>query len=158
MKISLTQNKYALVDDEDYEYLSQWNWYYNDGYACRKKDGKHFRMHQEIMGRAWIDHINGDTLDNRKSNLRLANHSTNAMNMRKHKGKSVYKGVSKAKGQWRVQIWKDSEKVFSAMAKKERWAGMIYDLNAPALFGEFARPNFPNALGSEVKTAGELHE
>lgn len=105
-------------------------------------------MHRVIFNtpeKTFVDHKNGNPLDNRKANLRLANHSTNAMNMRKHKGKSQYKGVCFDKG-WRVQIWKDNKKVFSASAPNERWAAMIYDLNAAALFGEYARLNFPTAL------------
>ena len=36
-KIPLTQGKYALVDNSDFDYFSQWKWYYNDGYATIKK-------------------------------------------------------------------------------------------------------------------------
>ena len=78
------------------------------------------------------------------------------MNMRKHKGKSVYKGVTLDNGYWRTTIWKDNKVAFRTLSANERWAGMIYDLNAPALFGEFARLNFPNAL-REAKTADALH-
>lgn len=115
-------------------------------------------MHREIAKAAQselVDHINGDPLDNRRENLRFATKSQNAMNMRKHTG-SIYKGVSKEKGYWRVQIWKDNQKVFTAMAPNQRWGAMIYDLNAAPLFGQYARLNFPNAFGSTVKTVGGL--
>ncbi len=138
--IPLTQGKIAIVDDSDYEYLSQWKWHYNSGYAER---GKHIHMHRVVLGTSQtVDHINGETLDNRRSNLRPINHSTNAMNMRKHKGASKYKGVSFSNGYWRVQIWKDNKKVFSVMTPNELWGAMIYDLNAPLLFGQYARLNF----------------
>ena len=94
----------------------------------------------------FVDHKNGDKLDNQEKNLRLSNHSTNAMNMRKHRGVSIYKGVCKNGGVWRAQIWKDNKRQFDATAPNERWAAMIYDLNAPALFGEYARLNFPEAI------------
>ena len=153
MKITLTKGCFALVDNDLFPYLNQWKWHYNDGYAERKENGKHIRMHRIILKTdKFVDHINGDKLDNRKSNLRLTNHSTNAMNMRKHRGESVYKGVSKEGKPWRVQIWKDNKKVFSASAPNERWAAMIYDLNAPILFSEYARLNF---LPAE-KTGGAL--
>ena len=58
----------------------------------------------------------------------------------------MYKGVCKDGDSWRVQIWKDNKKVFTAITQNERWAGMIYDLNAPALFGEYARLNFSDVL------------
>ena len=106
-------------------------------------------MHRVILNAPkgeFVDHINGDPLDNRRENLRLCTKSTNAMNMRKHRGASQYKGVSKQKGHWRTQIWKDNKKIYSAMTSNERWAAMIYDLNAAALFGEYARLNFPDAI------------
>jgi HNH endonuclease len=158
--IQLTKGKSTLVDDDTFEYLNKWKWHYNSRYAERTEDNKHVRMHRLLIGAETgeiVDHINGDPLDNRRSNLRLVTVSQNSMNMRKHTGKSVYKGVSKQGEFWRTQIWSDNERVFSTLTKNERWAGMIYDLNAPALFGEFARLNFPNAVGSEVKTAGALH-
>jgi hypothetical protein len=68
------------------------------------------------------------------------------MNMRKHKGSSIYKGVVKNEGSWRVQIWKDNAKQYDASFPNERWAAMAYDLNAKALFGEYARLNFPEAI------------
>jgi hypothetical protein len=146
-RIPLTQNKYAFVDDEDFYFLNQWKWHYSAGYAERKiyPNGKqtHIQMHRVILKTSsFVDHKNGDTLDNRKQNLRPATHSTNAMNMRKHRGNSVYKGVCKEKNSYRVQIWKDNKKVFSVMTLNERHAAMIYDLNATALFGEYARLNF----------------
>lgn len=110
--IRLTKNKFAKVDNEDFESLNQYKWHYNDGYAERKENGKHIKMHRELLNAqtSLVDHINGDTLDNQRKNLRLATRSQNAMNMRKHTGKSVYKGVSKEKEYWRVQIWKDNKK------------------------------------------------
>lgn len=159
MTIQLTKNKFAIVDKSDFEYLNQWKWHYNSGYAERKeyKNGKqyHVKMHRVLCKGKLIDHINGDKLDNRKSNLRSATHSQNAMNMRKHRGKSVYKGVSQDRGYWRTTIWKNNKIAFRTSAKKERWAAMIYDLNATALFGKYARLNFPNSLRGE-KTADEL--
>lgn len=71
-EIPITKGFIAIVDSEDFYYLSQFKWYYNDGYAERKENGKHVRMHREIKSvpeNFLIDHINGDKLDNRKSNL-----------------------------------------------------------------------------------------
>lgn len=151
-QIPLTQNKIAIVDDDLFDYLNQWKWYYNSGYACRKVNGKHLGMHRVVMKtHKMIDHINGDKLDNRKENLRPTNHSLNAMNMRKHRGKSVYKGVTLEGNTWRTAIWKDNKCAFRISMPNERWAAMAYDLNAAALFGEHARLNFPEAIGSGLK-------
>lgn len=68
--------------------------------------------------------------------------------MRKHRGSSIYKGVSRKGNSWRTQIWLNNEKVFSASFPNERWAAMAYDLNAAALFGQYARLNFPEAISA----------
>ena len=142
MKIHITKGFATAVDPDWFDYLNQWKWYYNKGYAERKeyRNGKqfHISMHQVIMQGSYIDHINGDKLDNRSVNLRFANKSTNAMNMSKRQGKS-YKGVTLDNGCWRTTIWKDNQVAFRTSTPKERWAAMIYDLNATARFGEFAR-------------------
>lgn len=149
--IPLTKGYFTVVDDDLYPYLSQWKWHYNAGYAGRKeyKAGRQITipLHRVILNvpkGTLVDHQDGDPLNNQRSNLRLSNHSTNAMNMRKHRGKSLYKGVTFDRG-WRVQIWKDNKPVFSERAPGERWAAMIYDLNAKALFGDYARLNFTEA-------------
>jgi hypothetical protein len=153
--ITLTKEFVTLVDDDMFQYLSQWRWYYSNGYAYRRINGKHFAMHHAILKtKGLVDHIDGNKLNNRKGNLRPATHSTNAMNMRKHTGASRYKGVSKQKNQWRVQIWKNNKRVFSESAPTERLAAYIYDLNAPIYFGDYARLNF-EPVG---KAAGELPE
>ncbi len=97
-KIPLTQNQEALVDDADYEWLNQWKWcaYWNpctgSYYAVRgtrlaNRKGIAFRMHREILGlkhgdKRQGDHINHDTLDNRRENLRIVTHQENAFNIR----------------------------------------------------------------------------
>jgi hypothetical protein len=152
--IPLSQNKFAKVDDELYGFLNQWNWHFDGKYARRHTPRMDGKQGNELMHRViaqadpgvFIDHKNGDTLDNQRENLRISNHSTNAMNMRKHRGASQYKGVCRAGNYWHVQIWKDNKRVFTALTKNERWAAMMYDLNAAALFGEYARLNFADAI------------
>ena len=92
--ILLTQNKVALVDDEDYERLNQYKWYAkregNTWYVTRgskklddKGKQKLIRMHREIMNAPKgvpVDHKNGNGLDNQKYNLRLATNQQNQFN------------------------------------------------------------------------------
>lgn len=109
-KVKLTQGQYALVDAEDYDRITQhkwWaQWYKNTQsyYAQRRAviGGKvvHLAMHREILGlehsdARFADHIKpGKTLDNRRKNLRAADHSESAMNKRCYKNNSTgYKGV-----------------------------------------------------------------
>ena len=115
-KIQLTQGKYALVDDEDYDELNKHNWYlkknYNTCYAIRTKykTNDKIRMHRIIMNcpkDKIIDHINGDGLDNRKENLRICTMSQNLGNSKLRKdNKSGIKGVywDKNRNKWIAQI------------------------------------------------------
>ena len=95
-KIKLSQNKFAIVDDENFEYLNQWNQHAANSlsgyYACKStKIDKKFvvtRMHRVIMKTPkgmMTDHINGNTLDNRKENLRICTHSENQRNRVQHR-------------------------------------------------------------------------
>lgn len=96
--IPVSKGKYhALVDEEDYEYLTQWNWRYIDGYACRsiyatnddeKRVRRTIRMHRVISepnDEQQVDHINGDKLDNRRLNLRNVSAKQNQMNKKTSK-------------------------------------------------------------------------
>lgn len=90
-RIKLTQGKYALVDVKDFEWLSQWKWFYantNIGYAIRKYEDRNLYMHRVIMNTPKgmdTDHINGNGLDNRRSNLRVVTHYENLLNKKMHR-------------------------------------------------------------------------
>lgn len=84
--IPLTQGKWAVVDDSDYDWLMQFSWYYTDnpGYAQATVDGvKNVYMHHLLLpAKAGFerDHENRDKLDNRRSNLRYLCHADNIRN------------------------------------------------------------------------------
>jgi hypothetical protein len=111
-KILLSQNKEAIVDDEDYEYLNQYKWYVtNRNYAANPKNGL---MHRVIVfvgkmidlkKNEEIDHINGNRLDNRRCNLRVVTRRQNSQN-RHVPQKSKYPGVCwhKWAKQWITKI------------------------------------------------------
>ena len=97
--IPLTQGKLAIVDDEDFEWLSQWKWHFNrKKYAARtiNHSGKLY-MHQVILNTPkgmLSDHRNGNGLDNRRKNLRACNVQQNKANSRLPKNNtSGFKGV-----------------------------------------------------------------
>lgn len=115
-KIALTQGQFALVDDEDYDYLMQWKWYAHRGekkhtyYALRmdyKNGKKTIRMHNVIFlkhginGYTVLDHIDRDGLNNQKDNLRISSRSENCFNRRNWgalpKGVRLHKSVYKKK-------------------------------------------------------------
>src|SRR5688572_7781938 len=120
-KIPLTQGKFAVIDSEDFEKISKYNYHVVKGksnnetfYACRYQivEGKETTrsLHRDILDcKAGfdIDHINGDGLDNRKSNLREVTRSQNNCNSVSHPNStSKYKGVCRPTGvnRWRASI------------------------------------------------------
>lgn len=138
-QISLTQGKFAIVDDEDFDFLSQFRWHYAEGYASK---APHIRMHRLLMNTPegyLTDHINNNTLDNRRSNLRVVSPSQNSMNtLKRNSIYSPYKGVDYHKGEWRSRI---KGKLIGGFTT-EHAAALAYDLWATALFGEYAHLNF----------------
>lgn len=157
--IPLTKGKQTIVDPEDYEELNKRKWCSLRGdktskpryYACRKKNGRKVIMHRQIMNcpeGMEVDHINGDTLDNRKCNLRICTHLQNAHNSMSRIGTSSYKGVcyKKVNRKWVAQIGFMNGKKHIGYFTIEVLAAKAYDDRASELFGEFARLNFPKRL------------
>jgi hypothetical protein len=159
-KISLTQKQFALVDDEDYEWLSKWKWcvektqtkrrnYYAVRGTERKGKSFFFRMHRVIMkaekGQI-VDHINGNGLDNRKKNLRFCTSYQNSCNQIKtSKGTtSKHKGVCKISKKIRIfrtfYIASINGKVLGRFTT-EKEAALAYNVAAKKLHGEFAKLN-----------------
>jgi len=122
-RIELTQEKYTLVDDDNFEYLNQWKWYFNVGYAVRGYP-KRILMHRVILNtpdNMLSDHINRDKLDNRRSNLRIVNQSLNNFNTKvRVDNKSGVKGIywSKLHNKWRVTISKENRRFSFGLYKK----------------------------------------
>jgi len=151
--IPLSQGKVALVDDEDHEWLSQWNWTYDQrngyGYAYRQRSRKDKRtgsvyMHQAILNPPngmEGDHINGDGLDNRRRNLRVCTRAENMRNRRKHaKCTSQYKGVywSGRHQRWRARINPGGVGISLGSFRDEMEAAIAYNEAAQEYFGSFA--------------------
>jgi hypothetical protein len=102
----INTGRFCKVDKEDYEKIKNMVWYEDNGYAKATVDGHHIRMHRLIMDTPsdmFVDHINHDTLDNRKANLRNVTPAQNAMNTRP---RSNNRGVSwcKITKKWHAQI------------------------------------------------------
>jgi hypothetical protein len=149
-EIPLTKGKVALVDDSDFEWLMQWKWYYLDdrnGYALRSFKRSLVWMHRVIMNAPkdmQVDHINCNSIDNRRCNLRLCSQSENQRNRGATK-KSVngYKGLHWHRGKWQVQITVNGQSTHLGTFTDEIEAAKAYDKAARELHGEFARLNFP---------------
>ncbi len=156
--IPLSQGKFAIVDDEDYNDLNQWKWSATKNgstfYAMRVivlpgSSKKTLLMHRVILNAppgAKSDHRDGNGLHNLRDNLRLCNHAENMRNRRKQKNNtSGYRGVSwhNERHRWRVQSKYNGKTkhigYFFCLLK----AAKAYDATIKELFGEFARLNFP---------------
>lgn len=152
--IPLSQGKFTQVDDEDFEYISQFKWCYG-GYPYRtiKLNGKWttITMHREIMKPdkdLQVDHIDGNGLNNQKSNLRICTYQQNTMNRRKNNGDHRYKGVyfnsRHTNNLWQmvIRVTKNGERIkYTKSFSTEREAVLAYNQKAIELFGEFARLN-----------------
>ncbi len=162
--ILLTQGKFAIVDDEDYEWLNQYKWSahktkYGGFMAIRtskRPQRKMIYMHRQIMNcpkEMDVDHQNHNTLNNLKSNLRICTRSQNCQNSKICKNNSSgYKGVTwfnqrkykdkKYKGKWRAQITHNNKNFHLGLFNNKTDAAKAYDIAAIKYFGEFANLNF----------------
>ena len=152
-RIPLTQGQIALVDDEDFDWLNQWKWRFDGRYVVRTitisfKTRITIWMHRFIMSTSdsrLCDHINHNTLDNQRHNLRNVNNFQSAMNRRIHKNnKSGYKGVvRRGNNSWRATVDFKGKHVFCRTFPSAIDAAKAYDENALKWHGEFAYLNFP---------------
>ena len=151
-EIKLPHGKVTLVDDDDYEYLNQWKWWFviikNKYYVIRNKmiNGKRYyiylhRIIMDVMSKSDVDHIDGNPLNNQRNNLRICTHQQNCLNNRGC-GKSRYKGVYKIKNTIYSRIQYNGIDRYLGSFKTEEEAAMAYDKEALVLFGEFANLNF----------------
>lgn len=160
--IPLTQGKFAIVDKEDYEKLSKYNWFArktgNNFYAVRSlylgggrknERNKTIYMHHMIIKCSdgfEIDHINHNGLDNRKQNLRICRRWQNNGNQRKTRGTSQYKGVfwDKTRGKWVARI----KHTFLGRYDNEKEAAETYNKAAIEYWGNFAELNSVQNIGA----------
>lgn len=157
-EVALSKGKVAIVDDEDFDRVSEYRWFYRGlhgrssvEYAIRTfyRDGKHrtVYLHRFILDAPHgveVDHIDRNGLNNRRSNIRLATRSLNEANKDHPLGKSGFRGVHPMRSKWRGQIMVNQvtyrSTYFSDPVDAARW----YDEQARKHFGEFARLNFPD--------------
>lgn len=153
-EIRLTKEQVSIVDDDDFEYLSQWKWFakWNASsrgfYACRseRRNGKSGTvwMHRQIMQAEWptrVDHVNRQGLDNRRSNLRLATAAQNNQNARlREDSTSGIRGVNwrKDSRKWRARIAVEGKKITIGLFDKIEDAKAAYAEAARKYHGEFA--------------------
>lgn len=150
-KIPLTKGMEALVDDQDYKFLMQWDWQYhstdNGGYAVRtiRNPTKKIWMHHVVATRKGLviksccDHIDRNGVNNRRDNLRLATSSQNGAN-RFRKNKSGFRGVYwyPRYSKWSTQIRVEGKLHNLGYFTDKIEAAKAYNKAAEEHFGEFA--------------------
>ena len=157
-EIKLTQNQIALVDDNLFNYLSQFKWRCDShGYAIHSfREGKKVKsifMARLIMGEPadrMIDHADRNPLNNQKYNLRIATRGQNRSNSVPSIKTSSYKGVCKIKfnksNPYMATIKHNKVSHHLGYFKNEQEAALAYNQKASELFGEFANLNNVGAL------------
>jgi hypothetical protein len=165
-RIELTKGYFAMVDNSDYDWLSQYNWWaqvreYKNGnlkiYAAANINGKIVSMHRLIMDcppDMEIDHSPDHYgLNNQRSNLRICTREQNRQNQTPF-GKSKYLGVSMLNKKHQSYFQVFLKRKYLGTFKNEIEAAIAYDREAVKVYGEFANLNFKN--GYEPKTQLEL--
>jgi len=148
------KKKYAIIDDEDFEIVSQYRWCRNSRYALTtiyrgKKKKTVLLMHRFLLNapkHLEVDHINHNGLDNRRANLRLVTKSQNHQNKRgSFRPHCKYKGIYWHTGnkRWIARLKGKLHKHLGSFKNKKE-AAKAYDKAAKKYFGEFACLNFPN--------------
>jgi len=150
MKFSIAKGKTTLIDKSDYDMVSKYRWNYNNGAVCTNiKVGERrttMKLHRYLLGLkkgyGIVDHINGNPLDNRRSNLRLCNNAQNKSNADKHiDNKSGYKGVSWAKhaGKWQATIGANNKQYYLGLYDDPKEAYKAYVEAAKKYHKEYAK-------------------
>jgi hypothetical protein len=162
--IPLTQGLVAVVEDQDFAALSKFKWY-----AAKKRNGQAYAVRGDYsLGRSrrttihmsrciiecahgYVDHINGNSLDNRRGNLRVCTNQQNSFNKTRTTKRggvtTKFKGICwhKRLKKWQANICFNSRKIHIGYFDTEAEAACAYDQKCKHLFGQFAAPNFNNA-------------
>lgn len=162
VEVPLTKGKVAKIDCADMLIIGRFRWSasLSDGHwYARRSDWDGVRpgtlsMHRWILeapAGMYVDHINGDGLDNRRSNLRLATPSQNNANRRGRVSgvTSQFIGVCKRHRRWHARIRRDGKMTRLGSFASAEDAARAYDAAVVELRGEFALTNFPTAGGGK---------
>jgi len=156
-QIQLTKGYHTIVDDKDFEWLMKYSWHVKDSnprarYALSKIKRKTVSMHRLILQHygllkegLFVDHIDGDGLNNQKCNLRPCTRTENARN-KQGPFKNGYRGTHRSgykKNPWKAGIGVNGKRIHLGVFSTKEEAAKAYDKAALELHREFATLNFP---------------
>lgn len=156
VEINITGGLKVLVDIEDYEKLSKYSWHRTRAhnkdkcgntlyYSSAKIDGKIVLMHRFIMGaksEQIIDHINKNSLDNRKANLRFVTHSENCHNIRNKKNSfSNYRGVYRHHNKFIAKLKINKKQCYLGLFDTQELAAEACNKKLKEVYGGYAQLN-----------------
>ena len=145
--IPLASGWIAKVDDEDFDFLIKTKWHCNTGYACSSNGLRMHRVITQAPDGMHVDHIDGNKLNNQKSNLRICTNAQNRRNQKRRESNlSGFKGVRRNLSPinpWTAQIKLNNKQINLGVFKTAKEAALAYDVAAKIHHGEFARLNYP---------------
>ena len=152
-RIMLQSGLSTMVDDEDLADLERYSWQAvpcpSGFYVCRSAEGTTVYMHRQLKGcpeNLDVDHRDGNSLNNQKSNLREATRTQNNRNMHRsaRQRRGAFKGIRwhRQKQRWQARITVNYKSLCVGYHRDALAAALLYDSAALRVFGEFAAPNF----------------
>ena len=167
VKIYLGSGHSFLIDLDNLHEILPFSWSIENKYVYRVQtiNGKSnckIRIYRQIMraeAGQIVDHINGDTFDNRKSNLRFCTVQENLKNRKKreaHKSSSRFKGVSKKGKKWTVSITHNYKRIHLGVFDTEEQAAIAYNEASEHLHGAYGRKNEVKEHDVQYKNASAI--
>lgn len=154
-RFALDDGRIVTIDAADALLVAPHHWYVTSGkgrpdYVVASLKGRAFYLHRFLMEAGpgmIVDHINGDTFDNRRANLRFVTHQQNMANSKRRRHNTMYKGVQiRCDGKkWVARIQVDRKMIHLGSFLTPEDAARAYDKAAILHFGEYARLNFPTS-------------